>query len=90
MATPLAFVVTVAGPPNAPLAPLAGGTKVTETPETGLPNESLTVACSAVANAVLMLALCGVPAVAETLAGAPGVFVRLNCFDTEPTEAFTR
>ena len=40
---------------------------VTVTPDTGLFPASLTVACSAVANAVLMTVLCGVPAVAVTL-----------------------
>ena len=40
------------------------------TPLTGLPPLSFTVACSAVANAVLMSALCGVPAVVTMLAAA--------------------
>jgi RNA 3'-terminal phosphate cyclase len=40
---------------------------VTVTPDIGVLLESLTVACSAVANAVFSSALCGVPAVAVTL-----------------------
>ena len=72
VATPLAFVTAVAEAeePNAALAPLDGAVNVTVTPLIGLPPVSFTVACSAVANAVLMVALCGVPAVAVMLAGA--------------------
>src|SRR6202035_3258925 len=62
VATPLLFVVTVAEPPKVPLAPVPGATKVTLTPLNGLLLASFTVACNAVANAVLMTALCGVPA----------------------------
>src|SRR3954471_2872253 len=78
VATPLALVTTVADPPNAPLGPLPGAANVTETPETGLPAASFTVACSAVANTALTTALWGVPAVAVMLAADPAVFVRLN------------
>jgi len=69
VAIPLAFVVAlaVATPLNVPLAPLAGAVNVTVAPLMGLPNPSVTVACSAVANAVLIAALCGVPALAATL-----------------------
>src|SRR5258708_3489738 len=71
VATPCALVVAVFTPPaNVPLAPLAGAVKVTITPLTGLFAASFTVACKAVANAVLMVALCGVPAVAAMLAAA--------------------
>jgi hypothetical protein len=58
---------------NVPLAPLpdADAVKVTTAPLTGLPPASLTVACSAVGYAVLIAMLCGVPAVAVMLAGAP-------------------
>src|SRR5262249_46462927 len=71
VATPDAFVVAVFTPPaNVPLAPLPGAAKVTVTPLTPLPKESLTVACNCVANAVLIEALCGVPAVALMLAAA--------------------
>ncbi len=46
MAMPVALVVavTVAAPPNVPLAPLAGAAKVTVAPLTGLLLESFTVA----------------------------------------------
>ena len=78
VATPLLFVVTIADPPNVPLAPVPGAAKVTLTPLTGLLLASFTVACSAVANAVPIAALCGVPAVAVTPAAGPGLFVRLK------------
>src|SRR5258708_624093 len=72
---PCVFVIAVLTPPaNVPLAPLAGAVKVTVTPLIGLPVASFTVACSCVANAVLMVALWGVPAVAVMLGvggGAP-------------------
>src|SRR5262252_3147288 len=72
VATPEAFVVAVVTPPaNVPLAPLPGAAKVTTAPLTGLLNESLTVACNCVANAVFTVALCGVPAVAVIVAGTP-------------------
>jgi hypothetical protein len=65
VATPLAAVVAIAGlpPANVPLAPLAGGVKVTETPATGLP-DSATAACRLVGKTVFTAVLCGVPAVA--------------------------
>src|SRR5580692_1981901 len=69
---PLALVVAVFTPPaNVPLAPLAGAVKVTSTPLTGLLPASFTVACSCVVNAVLIGAVCGVPAVAVMLAAVP-------------------
>jgi hypothetical protein len=68
-------VVVVVPFANVPLAPALGAVKVTLTPETGLPPLSFTVACKAVANAVLIVALCGVPAVAVMLAAAPAVLV---------------
>jgi hypothetical protein len=71
VATPLLLVVAVAlATPAAklPLGPLAGAVNVTIAPLTGLLFASFTVACSAVANAVLTVALCGVPAVAVMLA----------------------
>ena len=63
VAIPEALVVAVVRlPANVPLAPVVGGAaKVTTTPETGLPPESFTVATSGEANAVLIVALCGVP-----------------------------
>lgn len=92
VATPKAFVVAVLTPPaKVPLAPLAGAVNVTVTPLTGLLKESLTVACSWVANAVLIVALCGVPAVAETVAAAPAKFVSAKFAGeaTPVTEAVT-
>src|ERR1700686_295867 len=78
VANPLAFVIAVLTPPaNVPLAPVcAGAVNVTVTPGTGLLLASFPVACSAVVNAVLIEALCGVPAVAVTLAADPAVLVR--------------
>jgi len=77
VATPLEFVTAVFTPPaNVPLAPLAGALKVTVTPLTGFPPPSFTVATRGAANAVLIVALCGVPLVAVMLAGVPAVFVR--------------
>ncbi len=58
--------VAVADPANVPLAPLAGAVKVTVALLTGLP-PVVTVACSAVVNALFMLALCGVPSLAMML-----------------------
>src|SRR5947207_8408073 len=61
VATPLPLVVAVFTPPaKLPLAPLPGAPNVTVTPATGLPPASFTVATSGAANAVLIVALCGV------------------------------
>src|ERR1700747_1714611 len=78
VATPLAFVIAVLAPPaNVPLAPVcAGAVNVTVTPETGLVLGYFTVAWSAVVNAVLIVAVCGVPAVAVIAAAAPALLVR--------------
>jgi hypothetical protein len=85
VATPWALVVAVVSPPaNVPLAPLAGAVKVTATPLTGLLEASLTVACSCVANAVFTVALCGVPAVAAMLAGAPAKLVSEKFAEVAP------
>ena len=76
VATPCALVMAVFTPAaKAPLAPLAGAANVTVAPLTGLLEASFTVTCSCVPNAVLTVALCGVPAVAVMLAGAPDKFV---------------
>jgi hypothetical protein len=76
VATPLALVVAVTNPPaKPPLAPDPGAENVTVTPLTGLFPASFTVADRLVANAVLMVALCGVPAVAVIDAAVPTVFV---------------
>lgn len=92
VAIPCALVVAVFTPPaNVPLAPLAGAVNVTVTPLTGLFRESVTVACSCVANAVLTVALCGVPTVAAIFAAAPARFVseKLAELATPETEAVT-
>jgi hypothetical protein len=76
VATPDALVVVVLRPPaKVPVAPLTGAANVTVTPLTGLLKLSLTVTCSCVPNAVLTVALCGVPAVAVTVDAAPARFV---------------
>src|SRR5262249_1924996 len=67
VATPLLLVVAVNELPKLALAPESGAVNVTVTPLTGLVDASRTVACRAVANAVLIAVLCGVPAVAVTL-----------------------
>jgi hypothetical protein len=91
VATPLLLVVTVAEPVRLPLAPVVGATNVTDVPLTGLLLASFTVACSAVANAVPTVALCGVPAVAVMAAAPPALFVRLKlaAVDTPATVAVT-
>jgi|SRR5580692_517618 hypothetical protein len=96
VATPLALVVKVAvapvpGAANIPLAPLAGAVNVTEAPLIGLPPLSVTVACRATPNALLIVAFCVAPAVAEIFAGGPGVLFSENvAFVTRPvTDAFT-
>ena len=78
VATPLPFVVTLVDPPKVPLAPLPGAANVTVMPLNGCPPESFTVACSAVANAVFTVALCGVPPLAMMLAGVTAVLVKLK------------
>src|SRR5258708_4507693 len=90
VATPLAFVVAVLTlPAKVPLAPLVGGVNVTSTPLTGLLEESLTVACSCATNAVLTLALCGVPAVAVTVAGGPAKLVTEKFAEVAPVALAT-
>jgi hypothetical protein len=91
VATPEELVVAVFEPVKVAEAPLPGTTvKATVTFGTGLPAESVTVACSAVANAVLICALWLFPAVAVTADGLPGVFVRLKTAGVAPVaEAVT-
>src|SRR6266849_5016960 len=90
VATPLALVVAVFTPPaKVPLTPLVGAVNVTNTPFTGLFPASFTVACSCVANAVLIAALCGVPAVAVMLAGAPSRLVNEKFADVAPVALAT-
>jgi len=89
-ATPLEFVVTVIVAVlllNLPLAPEPGAVNVTLTPETGLLEASSTVTASAVANAVLTVAVCGVvPALAVIELAAPAVLVKLKFCVVRPAE----
>jgi uncharacterized membrane protein len=90
VATPLAFVVAVFTPPaNVPLAPLPGAVNVTTTPLTGLFDASRTVACSAAANAVFTVALCGVPLLAVTLAAGPITVNAIPLLASPPTVTTT-
>jgi hypothetical protein len=61
--------------PNVALAPLLGALKVTDAPETGLPNASVTWATSALANAVLTVADWPPPETVVMLLAAAGVIV---------------
>jgi hypothetical protein len=76
--------VAVADPLKAALAPVGGAVKVTVTPLSGWLPASLTDACSAVAKAVLTVALCGVPAVAVTLNGGPSTTTVLESAKAAP------
>src|SRR5215472_6308295 len=87
-ATPDAFVATVIVAVlllKVPDAPDPGAVNVTFTPLTGLPPLSFTVTASALANAVLIVADCGVvPAFAVIVAGAPTVLVTEKFADVAP------
>jgi hypothetical protein len=91
----MAVVTFEAVSANIPLAfggvTVAGAVKVTVTPLTGFWPLSNTVTTRGAANGVLMGALCGVPLVAMTEAGAPVVLVRLKFAAriTPGTEAVT-
>jgi hypothetical protein len=95
VAMPLALLIAVvtveAVSVNIPLASLGGAVNVTVTPLTGFWPLSKTVTTRRAANGVLMGALCGVPLIAVTEAGAPVVFVRLKFAGriTPGTEAVT-
>jgi hypothetical protein len=90
VATPLAFVVAVFTPPaNVPLAPDAGGVKVTTTPLTGLLLASVTVATSGAPNAALMVALCPEPLVVATFPWGTAVFVKAKFADVAPVALAT-
>ena len=82
LAWPLASVVAVADDSVAD-APVAGAAKVTTTPLSGLPAESLTSACSGTAKGASTVVLCGVPPIAWIAAAVPAVIVKaLLCADT--------
>ena len=61
MATPLALVTAVAEVVKVPEAPLAGGVKVTVTPETKLPYWSTSLTTRGAEKAVLTVVFWGVP-----------------------------
>jgi hypothetical protein len=90
---PLALVTAVAvgDPLNAALAPATGAENVTVMLLSGLLPASFTTACNAVTNAVLTVALCGVPAEAATLAGRAAVLesAKLAAIDTPGALAVT-
>src|SRR5947207_1597638 len=76
VATPLPLVVAVFTPPaKLPLAPVPGAVNVTVTLAKIGRASCRARATSGAANAVLIVALCGVPLVAVMLAAAPAVFV---------------
>jgi hypothetical protein len=68
-ATPALLVVTVADAAKVPPAPVVGTAKVTAAFGTGVPLALVTVACKAVPNAVLIVALCPEPWLAAMLMG---------------------
>jgi hypothetical protein len=90
-ATPDPFVATVIVAVlllNTPDAPDPGAVNVTFTPPTGLLLASFTVTAKAFANAVLIVADCGVvPAFAVIVAGAPAVFVSEKFTVVKPVAA---
>ena len=63
---------------KAPLSPLDGALKVTDTPGTRLPNASCTVATAAASNGVFTIVLCGKLGVATMVAAAAAALVKLN------------
>ena len=76
VASPEEFVTAVFAPPaKLPDAALLGAVKVTVTPLTAFPPKSFTAAISALAKAVLTVALCGVPPVAVIEAALPALLV---------------
>src|SRR6266850_1920430 len=91
-ATPNPFVATVIVAVlllKTPDAPDPGAVNVTFTPETGLLPASFTVTASAFAKAVLIVALCGVPAVGVIVAGGPVTVKFTPLLATPPTVTTT-
>ncbi len=71
-------------------APPSGEVNVTDTPDTGLPPESFTMATSGFVKAVLTAALWPLPLLTAIVAAAPAVLVSVNVADVAPgTEAVT-
>lgn len=92
VATPEAFVIAVALvplPEKLPLAPKSGAANVTDTPLTGFPPASLTVATSGAANAVPTAVPCPLPLVAVMEAAPPAELVSEKLAFRLPTEAVT-
>jgi hypothetical protein len=93
VATPEPLVVAVFTPPaKVQEEPLPGALKVTVTPLTGVPPEFVTVTTKGLANAVLIVALCGVPLVAVMAAATLAdwlVSEKRAAFDTPATLAET-
>jgi hypothetical protein len=90
VATPDAFVaivIVVVLLPNRPDAPDPGAVNVTFTPGTGLLPISFTVTARAFANAVLIVADCGVvPAFAVMDVGLPTRFVSEKFTEVSPVD----
>src|SRR5581483_10304694 len=84
---PVVAFADITPPGKVPLAPLPGAVKVTDTPLTGFPPASVTVARRAVVNAVPAVVLCGVPPEATIPAGEPAVFVKLKLALPDTPEA---
>ncbi len=64
-------------------APAAGAAKVTVTPLSGLPAESLTSTCSGTAKGARTVVLCGLPPLTVIVDAVPAVIVNaLLCADT--------
>ena len=83
VAIPCAFVVAVAIPPaKVPPPPEFGAAKVTTTSGIGFPARSFTSATKGAANAVLIVAFCGVPPAAMIAAGTGAVLVSVNVAGT--------
>ena len=69
---------------SAALAPEPGAANCTSTPETGLPNASLTETTSGSANGVPTVAAWSLPETIATAAGAAGTFVSANDAGARP------
>ena len=78
LARPFASVVTGFGVPSiAPAADmLLGAANVTVPPEIGLPPISTSLATNGLANALLIVVVCGLPELTSKAAGAPTRLVR--------------
>jgi hypothetical protein len=75
LAWPFASVATIDAERLAD-APVVGAVNVTSTLLRGLLKESVTSACNGTANGASTVALCGVPATAAIIAGAPAKIVK--------------